>query len=261
MTQAARPWLPKEALLDATLAGIANSAAATWSQRWFSEARHVTVRAQTSTSASLTGAAPCWQTEDRSLLLALDPQRESAIAGWMLGLPASLTRPASADQRLFADLAAGAAQDLLALLARGFAAVPRIHKTEAQRIGADALRFSFSVGTASQVFDLVVDRSQAVLARKAALIPPPAKPSARPRAEAFARQHIRVGALVGRTRIGLSELWSLDRGDILVLDRGQRDGLELTINDEVQPGARCELRRDGETLMLRMAHRNESGHS
>lgn len=254
MTVVARPWLPKEALFDATLEGIASGAAATWSQRWFSETRHVSVRTQASASASLAGAAPCWQTEDRSLMLTLDPQREGALSGWMLGLPVNVTKPRNADRRLFADLAAAAAQDLLALLARAFCATSPIYKTEAQRMGADALRFSFSIAAASQVFDLVVDRSRAIEARRAAIAAPPAKPPPRPRAEGLARQRIRVGALIGRARIGLADLWSLDRGDILVLDRGQRDCLELTIDGEVLPGTQCDLLQDGEMLLLRMAH-------
>lgn len=261
MTQPARPWLPKEALADATLSGLASRAAASWSQRWFAEARHVSVRAQIGALSEVAAAAPRWQSEDGALLLALDPQRESALAGWMLGLPTALAKPASADQRLFADLASACAQDLLRSLAQAFAASPRSQQTEARRIGTDALRFTFSVATASQVVDLFVDRSCAVRARKAEMSKAPAKPAPRPRAEATARQSLRVGAFIGRTRIGLSELCSLDRGDVLVLDRGQDDGVEITIDGEVKAGVRCELRQHGDALKLCVVHMGEGGSS
>ena len=250
MTQAARPWLPKEALADATLPRLASTAAESWSQRWFTDARHVSVRAQSGASSEVAAAAPRWQTEDGTLLLALDPQRESALAGWMLGLPTALSKPSSADQRIFASLASVCIQDLLRSLAQAFDASPRSQQTEARRIGADALRFTFSVATASQVLDLFVDRSCATRARKQAMSKPPAKPPPWRREEATARQAIRVGAFIGRARIRLSELCSLDRGDVLVLDRGQDDGVELTIDNEVKAGARCELRQDGDVLKL-----------
>lgn len=259
MTQAARPWLPKEALADSTLAGLASTAAASWSQRWFAEARHVSVRAQSGASSEVAAAAPRWQSEDGALLLALDPQRQSVLAGWMLGLPMALSKPASADQRLFASVAGACVQDLLRSLAQAFGASPRSQQTEARRIGTDALRFTFSVATASQVTDLFVDRACAVRARRAMVSKALAKPPPRPREEATARQAIRVGALIGRTRIGLSELCSLDRGDVLVLDRGLDDGVELTIDDEVKTGARCELRQDGDVLKLCVARLEGGG--
>lgn len=261
MTQPARPWLPKEALADATLARLASGAAESWSKRWFAETRHVSVRAHTSASSEVAAAAPRWQSEDGALLLALDPQRESALAGWMLGLPSALSKPASADQRLFASLAGACAQDLLRSLAQAFNASPRSQQTEARRGGADALRFTFSVAAASQVIDLFVDRSCATRTRKQTLNRPPAKPPPRPREEATARQTIRVGALIGRTRIGLSELCSLDRGDVLVLDRGQDDGVEITIAGEVKASVRCELRQHGDALKLCVVHMGEGGSS
>lgn len=261
MRQPARPWLPKESLADATLARLASTAAEGWSQRWFADARPVSARAQFGASSEVAASASRWQSEDGALLLALDPQRESALAGWMLGLPTALAKPASADQRLFASLAGACAQDLLRSLAQVFAASPRSQQTDARRIGTDALRFTFSVATASQVLDLFVERSCAVRARKDIVGKAPSKAPPRPRNEATARQAVRVGAFIGRTRIGLSELCSLDRGDVLVLDRGQNDGVDLTINGEVKAGARCELRQDGDVLKLYVARleRGETG--
>lgn len=260
MTQAARPWLPKEALADGSLAGLASGAAESWAERWFADDRHVSARLQlgSSVSSEIAAAAPRWQSEDGAILLALDPLRESTLAGWMLGLSTTLSKPASADKQLFANLAGACAQDLLRLLAQAFAASPRSRPTDARRIGADAVRFTISVATASQVIDLWVDRSRAVRARKDMMSRAPEKPPPRPRDEATARQGVRVGAFIGRTRIGLSELCSLDRGDILVLDRGLDDGVDLTVDDEVKAGVRCELRQDGDLLKLCMARLEES---
>jgi flagellar motor switch/type III secretory pathway protein FliN len=177
----------------------------------------------------------------------------------MLGLPIGAHKLRSGDLRLFSALAAACAEDLMRALGHAFGAPQAPQRTTTfQCRDRDTLRYSLSVGAATQVFDLFVARSRAVLARKAAIGGAPRCPPVRPRSEAIERQQIRVGALVGKVRLGLSEFWSLEHGDVLVLDRAQGEAFELTVDGRLKPSVRCELRHDGRGLETSMARTEQA---
>jgi flagellar motor switch/type III secretory pathway protein FliN len=243
MSQEARAWLPDETLRDGALARALAACIDTWVEHWLAEPRRVEVRAST---ASPPEAAPTFCCG--ALTLALDPRAPLGL--WMLGLGAGVGKTNPADDMLLKRLATVAAADLLDRLRPTFGLNAGI-KEERRHPRIDDVAFSFSLGGASNLIHLFVPSSLAVQARKALLPPqePPLLP--RPRAEALARQLVRVGAMLGEARISLVDVRSLAIGDVVVLDRGGADALALTV-DGSPIAVPCELGAVDEAMTLRL---------
>ncbi|HYD85995.1 MAG TPA: FliM/FliN family flagellar motor switch protein [Vitreimonas sp.] len=254
MNSHAQIWAPAQALFDDTLAAIASSGARAWAQRWFGGERPVDVRrCEAGRAAGPPIGAAVWETKEPGVVLALDPRAHATLAGWMLGLETGGRTHRPADQQLFENLALAAAHDFAAEAARVFAVAPDLRKREGYRPDADDLGFVLSIGAATNLLQLYLTRACALRTRLHAIGPRVAPRSPRPRAEALLNQPIRLGVMIGRGRMALSELCSLGVGDVVLLDKGQDDVLALTLNGEVKDDPGCELRQDGSRLALRLA--------
>ena len=197
--------------------------------------------------------AACW--DAGGLLLVADAPSQLTLAGWMLDLPVS-PKMNDVDRRFLRDLADACARDFLETAAGLFSvgSAPRpIPPTRAQHTG---VRFSLSVSSATKVLELHAPEHLALAARRGALPAPAPRSAPASRRDALERQSVRVGAMVGAGRVGLSDLANLSRGDVLVLDRGPGEDTALTINGEARPGTACVLEQQDAELTLRV---NEFG--
>ena len=261
MSEAARPWLPANAVRDTTLSNLVAERARAWAARWFTEPKTVSVRMSEGGSRVLIPAdAACWEASgDGDFLLSAGEPARMTIAGWMLGVTTGTQKFSSADRRLFCDLASAAALDLLRTLAHAFQLEAKIRSANAARPSGQGFRFTFSIGSATHLLELQVAEHLAVAARRAAVPASPSSSALGERSDAIARQRVRVGAMIGGARIRLSELSALARGDVLVLDRGSADTVDITINGQAKGGADYHLVQDGAALTLRHTRLKSSG--
>lgn len=251
MTRTARPWLPKAALFDSTLADAVADRARAWARHWFVDERRVEVRL--CPGAAFPGApdgARAWVSDDVSLLL--DPR--APLAFWMLDLTPGAHKANAADTKLLERLAASAARDLFERVRGLFGLEPPADAPQARRPAGEDLVFSFGLGAATNLLHLVVAPGRAIGARKALLPTAPAPPRVHAIQNALAGQTIRVGAMVGLARLPLADIRSLSVGDVVVLDRGQDEALDLAIEGARVEGASCEIGGDDANLTLRLRH-------
>lgn len=243
---------------DGVLCMNLTEAAIAWSQRWFGSAPGVSVRFRPNADAvrSPLGAAG-WETGCGRLNLTLERPVQLRIAAAMLKLKQLKPKLADPDVRLLRDLSGVAIEDLVRRAGEVFSLktdVRRASETFSDEPGASHIWYSISIGAIGRALDLRLDHDAAIAARKAlvageARLP---RPLGR-REEAIGRQAIRVGARLGAGSLGLAELSSLARGDVLVLDSGLGDALSLTINGAVEAGLACELYEENSELGLRLS--------
>jgi flagellar motor switch/type III secretory pathway protein FliN len=259
--RAARPWLPANAARDETLAHAIEACAGAWARRWFARPKPISVKmSEVRDRAMLASDSFCWRHGEGGFTAALAPTAHAPIASTMLGLETGTHKLTPDDHRILRELAQICTRDLAAEVASMFGLSGALDATAERQAGA-GFRYALAMGGATQLFEVLVSEQRAVEARGRALPPPSVnRAPLHTRAEALRRQSIRVGAMVGRGRVGLGELKRLSPGDVIVLDRGPDDLLDLAING-VAIGPPCSILRDGSDLTLRIDHIETGQHS
>jgi flagellar motor switch/type III secretory pathway protein FliN len=248
----ARPWLPANAARDETLTRAIETRASTWAGRWFVKPKPVSVKMQeVRDRVVLASDSMCWRHSAGGFVSSLAPMAHAPIASAMLGVETGAHKLTPDDHRVLRELAQLSLRDLTADIAKLIGLTGAVDVTD-ERQAAASFRYLLQMGGATQLFEILLSEERAVEAR-ALLLEPPAR-NAAPlygRDEALTRQRIRLGAMIGRGQLGLGELKRLSPGDVIVLDRGPDDELDLAING-VSAGGACSVLRDGADLRLRI---------
>jgi flagellar motor switch/type III secretory pathway protein FliN len=244
-----RSWLPANALADDALNAHLRTIVESWVENWMPSPRRAELRQYRGENfPGMSQQAQSWEADDLALIL--DPR--APIGPWLLGLNTSPQRPNEADSKLMAALSASAALDLFARLHKAFGLEGTPRTNVFKRPDDDALLFSLGLGTATNLLHLCLSHQHALAARKR-LAGQPTRPSraTTPIAQALMRQDIRVGAMLGRAHLAISDVRSLGLGDVVVLDRGDADALDLTIDGAIV-AASCDLGAEGDQTVLRL---------
>lgn len=173
----------------------------------------------------------------------------------MLGLSPGAHVLKPKDEDLLAALAGRCARDLIEtaqreLLSRSDQA---LNLTRHEHDRSDLI-WSINVGSASNVAYLYISPTVAAEARLRMLPPPPTRRPPVSRQSAIARQRVRVGAMIGRSRMPAGDMRALAVGDVILLDRGPHEPGELSLNGVPCAEDACEIHQVGSQLVLRLAH-------
>lgn len=222
---AARAWLPGAALADGVLTAALNERTRAWAARWFISGKPPKIAP---CPTAISAAKDVLWLANEVLFLAIDPQTLGNLGRALMRVESSLQKLTPSDLQLFRDLGADCFEDFLRHAAEAFLAPPQ----DALAGGPDAnfKGLSFSISTAGIAFELHVDETTAIAARKAMLRQAPAYRDLFPRDQAIRAQNVKVGAMLGTGQIRLAEYYTLEVGDVLVLDRGADDEVSLTVN-------------------------------
>jgi flagellar motor switch/type III secretory pathway protein FliN len=253
MTVAARPWLPANAVRDDALTRALSAHAERWAARWFAAPKPTGVRVNDVRSRiGIAADCACWTHASAGLVLAMAPTAHVPFASAMLGADMSAHKLSAQDHALLRRLASACAEDYMrtASSALGFAATSEATPSREAQAG---FRFVLSMGQASQLLELYVDERAALAARRTLLgdAPRPARALAS-RSDAIGRQPIRLGAMVGTSKLGLGELRTLACGDVIVLDRGPGDAMTLAVNGRARFDTPCNIIEDNGALQMRL---------
>lgn len=255
----ARPWLPANAVRDETLTRTIANVGECWAARWFRTPKPVSVRMNEAARQSPASAAQCWSAGDSDVALIMNDAAYVPIGCAMLGVEVGAHKVTAQDATLLKDIAALCVADLMQDLthalvpASGFAANEGCEDEK-------RLRFTFSLGAASQLLELYLSEQLAVTARQrlAGKTSAPCAPL-HTRADALSGQRLEVAAMVGESRLDLGELRALRIGDVVVLDHGPTDRVALAINGAARRETACSIVREGEELRLQLATPEPNG--
>lgn len=249
----ARPWLPANATKDGVLTRALTDVAELWAARWFSAPKPISVRMSEAARQSLPSESTRWVSPGGGILLALSPSAHTPIGCALLNLETGAQKLSSNDHSLLQRLSHKCVEDFANDVARLFGTAPLARLDQREQLSG--LRFSYTLGAASQLLDLFVDESHAISARRSLITTATITGAARPlrsRKEAIAQQKIRVGAMIGSSQLGLGDLRTLQCGDVLVLDRGPADRLNVAIDGAARRETACTITRDGGELLMRL---------
>jgi len=219
-----------------------------WSAAWFENAK-LALRPGLRLSD---GSGQGWRISPAGLGVAASDEMFLHVAGLVLGEKLQGTRLNAADKRLVRDLATRCTEALGSDIAEAFG-LPRtlgwmagtpadLGEAWIAGIGCDAGGPAMSVAIASDVM---------VPALRAAA-PPEAGPGPLSSLKiGLEAQEVVVSALIGRCQVRISDLKTLETGDIICLDARTDEPVSLAIAHV--PGlAACRIEQEGEALRLRL---------
>lgn len=243
-----RAFLPQGALEDGTLARALDEIVSSWAQHWFVENKPIETR-QSYAPEMTQLALPALVNTNRSLMIVIDDANAVALASALLGAPIGWPKLRNGDKGFACDLAGHALGELLQRLARR-CHQPRDHKM-LQRPPATPWTLRLSVARGTLGFDIYLSLDATILARRGPMAP--ARPLARhAREEALSRQPLNLSVMLGRSRLRLAELSTIAAGDVLILDRGPDDAVDLAVGNRSTADFNGAIERRDGGLHLRL---------
>lgn len=233
---AARSWLPRNALSDGALEAALIQCGDRWSSRWLRSTRPISGRTvRSAASTKLPSDAMTLASADAAFCFSIDKAWLVKLAIAALGLKGS-RKLAPLDLAFLETFGAEAASDLANEASSIFGA-ERAARSAVLSTPNNAFHFSLSMGAAAPVFNCYASEDLAVFARKRLVVganmPTPLDKQAR----ALEHQPVTLGARVGGSRLPLSTATALAIGDVIVLDRPRSEPAEVTVNGAKRDGA------------------------
>lgn len=227
------PWLPKEAFTELRLKRVLSEPIAAWSEHWLSGPTAELGEIE------ITEDARC----DRPVTLDLPLDGKRRLLGALLDIDLSRERGHERDERLLNALTVEVVEDLGqrvdAILA---------HDVDDGPSGRIA-RASVLLGS-SHILAVAVRAAALVPAIKTGIATVKAASPLRRRQIALGRMRLAAHAVIGRSELALQEVKELKAGDVIVLDRGLAEPVELYLEKYLV--ARGSLRRNGNAVSIQL---------
>ncbi len=256
----AQSWLPPTALFDGALTMAVTSLVESWHSRWITGTGRCSVRLEASNPLDVVPAQG-WRTECDGLRLMADARMRLRLSAAALRSQRAAKAPIDTDRALLDQLAGRIWCDLLASAADVFATKTRSDSLGTETLAASApalLRFCIQ-GHGGTFGFLCVAAGPAATARKRLTKPSPDRPALASRQHAIASQRVRVGIRVGGCGIVVSDLQTLSKGDVLVLDRRLADPLEVVLDGQPYSRGAIGVHRKGSSLLLHSTRKHSGG--
>ncbi|MFZ2031075.1 MAG: FliM/FliN family flagellar motor C-terminal domain-containing protein [Vitreimonas sp.] len=257
MSSAARAWLPANALADATVQTLVADCALSWAKCWLPDPRGCVANpSKLAGITKLPQVFTCWINKEHTLAMAMDDASICKLASHMLSAPAG-GKLSVADLALYRQLAERSCSALMQDLAKLFGSEPPLGPARGAEVEVD-VKYSLQFVGGGLAFDVFVANDLVLRARRSA-----AK-SARPGvplgrlSQAVESQQVSVGAVVGATKLALSELYGLAPGDVVVFDASLGDGVHLTVNNCVNLNAKALVQRSEIGLTLQVTEMGQA---
>lgn len=254
----AKIWLPKESLFDGKLSVAIESIIRAWAANWFvAENRSFSFSySGNSQHTSEHGLGAGWSCGSAGLCLALSDAGRRQIASRILGVDILKHHLTTRDSLMIGKLVLPVVDDLIKRFSK-FLAIPPITERLSALAFADKVResyerFSIKFEFLGNSIELYIKTHCAMSARRTLTKPLSPTPELSSRWLAVKSQNIGIGARVGTAKLGYAELCELSVGDVIVLDKRLIDGLDITINGQVDTNVNCEIETESGQTMLRL---------
>jgi len=253
-------WLPADALVGPAVRDPIERAVAEWSSGWFAgraDLRLTALEPRPPLWAAELGRA-AWHRRGAAVSLAVPPPALSRLRGKALDMRNAVRPETERDAALLRGFEARMVADLAARIETalgicGRAATDASPAADPWAGGAAALCAIVAEPDGAEALRLAVPLEHAIAFRKKGLPPARRRPRPTRRDAALAHAKVRIGARLGSAALTLGEFRSLAPGDVLVLDRGLDQPVELLADGGTQCFARGRLdRSERMTLIVEM---------
>lgn len=253
MTQEAQTWLPLGvATRDAVQAAIGR-AVADWADLWFPRPQ-VAVSGFKPTMGEPRDDADGsgWRVYRKTVAISCPRRSGSRLAGWALDAPLADLSPRKGDRRLLELFERTLIEDLalkveLALGVDGPAAAPASVHPQPQvlrnpfgKLGGVAVALTEDFG--APLLSLAIPLAALLPLCRASLAPAARKPAALASfAQALGSADLTIEATLGNAEVPVADLRALAPGDVLVLQRGLADAVDVSLAGSETTFARAKL--------------------
>ena len=255
MSTVYRTWLPRNAILDKTLEEKCVNIANDWSEKWLTGQPHISVSIQTTAAKKnvLTGVA-VWQNSNQSITAILSHSGQYSIAETMLGFNIPREKVSQRDSMLLDKLVAKCIGDLHEGFTKLFSLSDFITRVDSKSVTLNAdidnYTLAFMLGPKEPLLEFYVSSHLMAAARKSDIKSIVTTAKLGNRNSAIEKQMVSLGALVGRSKINISDLKELSSGDVLILDADVGSPLNMTLNHHIVSDMVCELGQNGKDINL-----------
>ena len=234
MTVSFHHWLPKDAFTEERILQVLANSVAAWSANWFARARVAVSEISQDSHAALT-------TERRfALEMSLDGKRRLLNA--LLDVDLSRESGREGDSRVLSALAVHVVEDL-------GERIDALLSVDAAGSSGRVINVGLAIEGWAIVTLLIAEEALVPLIKAGIEAAAPQCPVSS-REAALGRTRLVAHAVLGRTELGLSDLKELNAGDVLVLDRGLSEPVELLLAGRAL--ARGTLRRSGSEVSIQL---------
>lgn len=247
MTAEIREWLPRQVFSAASMRTVLGSAVASWSSHWF--LRHT---ASISSDVSMadggviappeTGNAAC--IKGRLVEAMLTGRGRRILLEAALALDVSAQPQTECDSELLDLLSARVIEDLVKRLDE---ALPDKETSSA----GSQIHIAIAIGR-SDVAVVRFPSATIIPALKSQWKKGPRNQKLRSVGDAIKTHKVSVGALLGHVDVALNELKELTPGDILIMDKGLNEPVDLRLSGSAQRIGRGKLGRNGDRVSVQL---------
>jgi Type III flagellar switch regulator (C-ring) FliN C-term len=244
-----KTWLPAEALIAGPIERQLEGMAESWSGHWFARRLIGTLGAARHEPTDLE-----YRYLDGGLAIGLHASTRREIAALMLDEPVEARQLNAADQALLDGMGSACLDDLCGRLATAFKAVPAgpwLDSRRAPACVAGAATFLLGASDNLPLLRILIAADLASRFVKSSSGASTRPIRLRPLSEGLAKQRIGLSARVGQCELSLEEFAGLTPGDVLVLDSGVGQTLDLAV-DGLSRSGRCTVDLEGDALRLRI---------
>ncbi len=244
-----KSWLPESVIVErlpvASFAALIDD----WSSQWFAAAQP---RAGSWAKATPEKLAPEILTTEEGLALACSASVTERLADLIFGTPADV-RLTVADRRHLNQVVDACIDDLKHRLQHLFG-VPAgaVWKKPDMTAFFPGSYCSIHLGGSERHASVAVLVADDLVVRlvRAGLPPCAAQGGLQPLSEALITQPVSLSARLGSCRVPLADLANCVVGDVLVLDQGLEDSVELVVGRDVHPDLACRIIERDQALHL-----------
>ncbi len=241
-------WLPLDALSSRPLQDALDAALAAWSQRWLRDAplRMQQLRSQKSALADDAGAG--WLAPSRGIAVKLAPADLARLSGLALRAPSTVRT--STDLELLTRFETAMVQDLVEVVAERLGPVDPGIPDGLPGFAQGAAVAAVAEESGAPLAWIAVARPAAARILKRGLAPCVRSTAMPPLSRTLAATPVVLQAVLGRAQLNLDAVIDLAPGDVVVLDTGPDDPVEVGLPRAGVAAARARLVEAGDRLAL-----------
>ena len=248
-----QPWLPTVSLFDGMLLHHFDGCIEQWVEKWFNNSSGYKCTFNLAPNDKVLKKGHFWQSNDDKITAMLLPFGSNLLASNILDSEVSEGSVSEADSRLLTGIVSDCFVDLLETSTEEFGVGYKFEQASSIQVSThDYGRLVVHNKSGENVAIINIALELMFEYRKFGLTDNIIHFHGEHRDKALSHQNVNLGAYVGNSKINLGELEALNTGDIIVLEKGVNEAIEMTVNNKVTRGIECGIIQEKDKISLKI---------
>lgn len=250
-----QPWLPQASLFDGVLSQHFDGCIEQWVEKWFNNSSGYKCTFNLASNDKVLKKGHYWQSNNDGITAMLLPFGSNLLASNILDREVTDGSISEADSRLLTGIVSDCFIDLLETLTEEFGVDGKFEQASSIPIQVSTHDYGRlvvhnksgeNIAIINIALELMFDY------RKSGLTDNIIHFYGEQRDKALSHQNVNLGAYVGNSEISLGDLEALNTGDIIVLEKGVTEAIEMTVNNKVTRGIECGIIQGKNKISLKI---------